>query len=67
MDGAALREIRQTYWDENPDFAKVRVAGSSPVFRSIAAGQGSFSTPLRTLPKSFAFDPEVAGEYRIEV
>jgi hypothetical protein len=36
----------ETEWT-NPygGLAKVRVAGSNPVFRSIVAGQGQFSTP----------------------
>jgi len=31
--------------DENTHLAKVKVAGSNPVFRSIVAGQGRFFNP----------------------
>jgi hypothetical protein len=39
VDGAARQGARQTQTDENHHLAKVRVAGSNPVFRSIVAGQ----------------------------
>jgi hypothetical protein len=42
MDGAAPWRTCRTLWDENHHLAKVRVAGSNPVFRSIGAGQGWF-------------------------
>jgi hypothetical protein len=38
-DGSALRGTRQTHEDENHYLAKLRVAGSNPVIRSIRAGQ----------------------------
>ena len=55
VDETALRGIRVDCPDEKHHLAKVRVAGSNPVFRSILAGQSRFSTlmgadrhPLRT-------------------
>jgi hypothetical protein len=43
VDGPALQRSRQTKWDENHHLAKVRVAGSNSVFRSILAGRRHFS------------------------
>ena len=34
MDGVSPQETRQTQTNKNPHLAKVRVAGSNPVFRS---------------------------------
>jgi len=34
VDGSALQGTRQIQWDKNHHLAKVRVAGSKPVFRS---------------------------------
>ena len=42
VDGAAHSGTRRTQTDENPHLAKVRVADSNPVFRSIGAGQWWF-------------------------
>jgi hypothetical protein len=41
-DGGPAQRIRLDTVDELKHLAKVRVAGSNPVFRSIAAGQGQF-------------------------
>ena len=45
VDGTAPHRARRTSTDEDPHLAKVRVAGSNPVFRSNGPGQGRFSTP----------------------
>jgi hypothetical protein len=45
MDGAALRKTGEPQTDENHHLAKVRVAGSNPVFRSNEAAQGQCVTP----------------------
>ena len=46
MDKAGLQWTGRTQRDENPHLAKVRVAGSNPVFRSsIVAGQRAFFYP----------------------
>jgi hypothetical protein len=51
VDGRAARRTRRDVLDELKHLAKVRVAGSNPVFRSILAGQKRFlnhkSTGLR--------------------
>jgi hypothetical protein len=48
VDEIALRGARQTETDENQYLAKVKVPGSDPVFRSIAAGQGRLiNNPVR--------------------
>ena len=41
VDGTARRGTAAGHRDENPHLAKVRVAGSNPVFRSTVAGQGA--------------------------
>jgi len=54
MDGTAPRRTGADLPDEFRHLAKVRVAGSNPVFRSRldVAGQGWFLTPSRPLPKT---------------
>ena len=44
-DGTARQGSRVDYGDQIPHLAKVRVAGSNPVFRSILPGQGRFFNP----------------------
>ena len=43
VDGGAAQRICLDAADELKHLAKVRVAGSNPVFRSIVAGQSGFS------------------------
>ena len=45
MDGRPAQRTRLDAVDEVKHLAKVRVAGSNPVFRSIIAGQGQFINP----------------------
>jgi hypothetical protein len=40
LDATERRETGVDLKDKNPHLAKVRVAGSNPVFRSIVPGQG---------------------------
>ena len=47
VDGTARQGTGADPNDENHHLAKVRVAGSNPVFRSIVAGQKRFSSMLR--------------------
>jgi hypothetical protein len=45
VDGTPRRETGADLKDKNPHLAKVRVAGSNPVLRSIVAGQGAVFQP----------------------
>ena len=57
MDGAARQGTRQTQTDENHHLAKVRVAGSNPVFRSNGARSGPvFKPPTALTPMGFSRD-----------
>jgi hypothetical protein len=49
VDGTALQGTYRTQTNENPHLAKVRVAGSNPVFRSIQAGQKRLFKPTNGL------------------
>ena len=46
MDGGPAQRTAKDTMDELKHLAKVRVAGSNPVFRSILAGQKQFLNPL---------------------
>ena len=52
MDGTARRETGVDIGDKNFHLAKVRVAGSNPVFRSIVAGRRHFFQPGQQLTSS---------------
>jgi hypothetical protein len=63
VDGPAPQRSRQTQSNENHHLAKVRVAGSNPVFRSIIAGQKRCSNPLpdELLAPALTFAVDVSG------
>ncbi len=66
VDGTARQGSQAHRGDERQHLAKVRVAGSNPVFRS-RAGQGRFFNAAPHLAGVLRFRPEVAAECRIDL